>query len=202
MKTSIATLLGAQCGVLAAHWLGRRWGALPVGLLLGCLVAGGATLRSWQVLSTDLAAPMLDPVGSVLWANACFAFLLVYIHDGSPRVRSLFLGCLFVFAAVGLGHWTLIHSGAASKPGIWPLVQCAEEPRDSRSLSPETLVSGTNFTRPTFRSDDFDFRLDCHRPTGLGANARHLPCPARRLVGAGGGPGRCPGLKSSRKGWF
>lgn len=124
MRTFIATLLGAQCGVLAAHWLGRRWGALPVGLLLGCLVAGGATLRSWQVLSTDLAAPMLDPLGSVLWANACFAFLLIYIHDGSPRVRSLFLGCLFVFAAVGFGHWTLIHSGAASNPGIWPLVQC------------------------------------------------------------------------------
>lgn len=124
MNTFIATLLGAECGVLAAHWLGRRWGTLPVGLLLGCLVAAGATLRSWQVLSADLAAPMLDPLGTVLWANACFALLLIYVHDGSSRVRSLFLGCLFVFAAVGFGHWALVHSGATADPGMWPLVQC------------------------------------------------------------------------------
>lgn len=124
MNTFIATLLGAQCGVVAAHWLGRRWGTLPVGLLLGSLIAGGAILRSWQVLSSDTAAPMLDPLGTVLWANACFAFLLIYVHDGSSRVRSLFLGCLFVFAAVGFGHWALIHSGATADPGIWPLIQC------------------------------------------------------------------------------
>ncbi|HPA19978.1 MAG TPA: response regulator [Verrucomicrobiae bacterium] len=124
MKTFIASLLGAECGVLAAHWLGRRWGALPVGLLLGCLVAGGATLRSWQVLSADVAPLTLDPLGMVFWANAYFTLLLIYVHDGSPRVRSLFLGCVFVFAAVAFGHWALIRNGAAANPGTWPLIQC------------------------------------------------------------------------------
>lgn len=124
MNTYFVTLLGAQCGVLAAHWLGRRWGALPVGLLLGCLVAGAAVLRAWQVLSTGGAAPMLDPLGTVMWANACFGLLLVYVHDGSSRVRSIFLGCLFVFAAVAFGHWVLVRGGAAGYTGPWPLTQC------------------------------------------------------------------------------
>jgi len=120
----MALLIGAECGVIAAHWLGRRWGTLPVGLLLGCLVAGGASLRSWQLLSADVAPPTLGPLGVVFWANAYFTLLLIYVHDGSSRVRSLFLGCLFVFAAVAFGHWALIHSGAAVNPGLWPLVQC------------------------------------------------------------------------------
>lgn len=119
----MAFLFGAACGVIAAHWLGRRWGTLPVGLLLGCLVAGGATLRSWQLLSGDVA-PTLAPLGVIFWANAYFTLLLIYVHDGSSRVRSVFMGCVFVFAAVAFGHWALINTRAAVNPGLWPLIQC------------------------------------------------------------------------------